>query len=208
MTKNYNEVSAAGYHPKFLILKLNMFFPVTVWLPLIRINRIDTWGLLEDIVREWCQRGLNKVFSPPSSIGSSALHWWAFNVVCGCYVDSRCERSIKGFYSRVCGGQSVHRMYSVLKIGHKTEGGFVYKVDGIESNERFYIQMILCLRNESDEKMIIVPPSFKCWQLQWCEIVGAVSTFLCILKSVCLFTSKRFFWCIIFSWLQFLQEPF
>ncbi len=53
-------------------------------------------------------------------------------------------------------------MYSVLKIGHKTESGFVYKVDGIESNERFYIQMILCLRNESDEKMIIVPPLFKC----------------------------------------------
>ena len=42
-----------------------------------------------------------------------------------------------------------------------TGSGFVYKVDGIESNERFYIQMILCLRNESDEKMIIVPPLFK-----------------------------------------------
>ena len=53
-------------------------------------------------------------------------------------------------------------MYSGLEIGHKTESGFVYKVDRIGSNERFYIQMILCLGNESDEKMIIVPPLFKC----------------------------------------------
>ena len=83
-------------------------------------------------------------------------------MVCSRHRDGCCERNIKGFYSRVYGGQSVHRMYSGLEIGHKTESGFVYKVDRIESNERFYIQMILCLGNESDEKMIIVPPLFKC----------------------------------------------